>query len=551
MNKITYFLLALFLILVSCTSKKKVQPEKPNFVIIFSDELQFDDISAFGGSIHTPNIDQLATEGILFENAFSTASMCTPSRFSVLTGQMPSRCIAPSYLKNNPDNEPANTAWNTWLVAENITVPRLLSTAGYVSGMAGKWHVSEADKNEMPQIDQTLSINSVEMDNQLKARQEFVIRQVKTTGGFDFAKSVVWSNNDNHPLKELQFHNFPWMTKGAIDFLEQAASGEKPFFLYLAPTSIHGPNHFADLDADKTFTPDGRIPDIEKYNFDEKALKQKLLKSPGAKRHRAAGMASLDYQVKLVVEKLKEKGVYDNTIIIFMSDHNIEPGKATCYEKGNHIPMIIKPIHSKTKGVKSSAMIQTIDMLPTLCEMAGVKLPENHMLDGKSIAQVLTNPEAKIREYIFTEGGYARSISDGVNKYIALRFPSPLIKKMENEEVTYVPSYVGPWPQAHSAIAIHSYPAYFNQNQLFNLLDDPKEQINLYGNDEMKDVQNRLKLALENQMKTFRYKYALDDILFMNSEEYPKLQKVNRDWDLNNIEWFVRDHGKKFEWTKY
>ncbi len=85
-----------------------------------------------------------------------------------------------------------------------------------------------------------------------------------------------------------------------------------------------------------------------------------------------------------------------------------------------------------------------------------------------------------IRDLIFAENGYTRSVSDGTYKYIALRYPETLIKKMEAGEIEYVPSYVKAWPQAHSAIAINGFPCYFDQDQVYNLIDDPYEQENLY-----------------------------------------------------------------------
>ena len=125
--------------LTSCgpDAEKKENSEIPNFIVIYTDEMQFSDLGCYGGDIPTPNIDRLASEGILFSNAYTTASMCTPSRYSILTGQFPGRCSAPSFAKENPANQPYNIAWNTWITAEKKTLPRVLSENGFVTGMAG------------------------------------------------------------------------------------------------------------------------------------------------------------------------------------------------------------------------------------------------------------------------------------------------------------------------------------------------------------------------------------------------------------------------------
>jgi len=523
---------------------------KPNIVIIFSDELQFDDISAYGGSISTPNIDYLAQNGVQFNQAYTTASMSTPSRFSLLTGQMPSRCIAESYVEKNPDNEPANTEWNTWIVPQNITIPRLLSSNGYNTGIAGKWHLGDIPSDKWPYIDDKLDLVSEELNLQLKNRQAFIEQQVKKNGGFDHAASIVWDNNDMHPVKALRFHNFGWMNKGALEFIDSAAGKDKPFFLYFTPTSIHGPNHVESLDADKSFTPDGKDAQIQKYNINDKALKDSLNHLKGKNKHRVAGMVNLDFSVKLIIEKLKEKGIWDNTIVILIADHNIEPGKATCYAKGIRVPMIIKSISNMQKGLKCNSLVQTVDILPTICEWTGIELPKNHIIDGLSLLPVLKNVRSNIRKYIFTESGYSRSISNEIFQYIALRFPSKYIDMMTNKKMNHVPSYVGEWPQGQSAIAIHSFPCYFDQNQLYNLQTDKKEQVNIYLDDTYKAVRDSMKNELTKNLASFRYKFNLDDIPFLNSLEYKNLQKTNRAYDLKSIPWFIQDHGEHFEWNE-
>jgi arylsulfatase A-like enzyme len=296
-------LLALFLalILTGCQNKPEgaiAENAKLNFVIIYTDELQFSDLGCYGGDLPTPNIDQLAEEGILFRSAYTTASMCTPSRYSVITGQFPGRCSAQSFLQSNPVDEPYNIAWNSWVTRDKQTLPRVLSENGYITGMSGKWHIGEVPEGyEAPRFQPDESLDDPEVDRKLRKQQAVFQSIVKESGGFKHANSVVWSNYDSHDLNALSFHNFPWVAKGALEFLDNLEGKDKPFFLYLAPTAIHGPNHRDDLDRDVTYTPGGRDESAQKYQTDVKSLIEKLESKEGINKHRYAGIAQTDYLV--------------------------------------------------------------------------------------------------------------------------------------------------------------------------------------------------------------------------------------------------------------
>ena len=114
------FILPCLFILSGCTSEKETNAstQRLNFILIYTDELQFSDLGCYGGHIPTPHIDRLASEGLMFTRAYTAASMCTPSRYSVLTGQFPGRCRAGSFLEDNPVTEPYNIAWNTWITED-------------------------------------------------------------------------------------------------------------------------------------------------------------------------------------------------------------------------------------------------------------------------------------------------------------------------------------------------------------------------------------------------------------------------------------------------
>lgn len=540
-----YCLSAICLLLAflsACEASAPARDPRPNVVLLFTDELQFSDLGCYGGDIPTPHFDRLAAEGIRFTRAYTPASMCTPSRFAVLTGQFPGRCISPSFLAGIPADAPYSIAWNTWLTPETPTLPRILGSAGYFTGMAGKWHVSEAPKEAtLPAFQPDDDPADPAVQQRLAAMQAQYEDWVRANGGFDYAGSVVWSNNDNHPIHALRFHNFPWMTKGALDFLDAAAQQEQPFFLYLTPTAIHGPNHVADLDRDVSLTPDGSRKDVLPYQLDVAKLKQQLAEQPGG-GHRYAGIVQTDHLLGQLRQRLDSLGLSDNTIILFMSDHNVEPGKATSFEKGIHVPMIVY-WPGQPGGRSSSALVENTDVLPTVLEAAGIARPAGPRFDGQSFLPVIQDTAARTRAYVFGENGYTRSVSNGRYKYIALRFPAHLLAEMESRHLDHVPSYVGIWPQAHSAIAMKAFPAYFDQDQFYDLAADPYELHNLADDPALAAVRQELQEALRSHLQTFDHPFNLEPVPFLSSRQYRDLQLVNQAYDLNAIPWYRRDHG--------
>jgi arylsulfatase A-like enzyme len=253
-------------------------------------------------------------------------------------------------------------------------------------------------------------------------------------------------------------------------------------------------------------------------------------------------MVQTDHAVGEIRQKLKELGMDDHTVIIFMSDHNIEPGKATSYEKGIHVPMIVY-WPGITSGGTSNAQVQNIDIYPTLLEAAGIEPPGDYPLDGMSMMEVIRNPSLPGKPYVFSENGYTRSVSDGRYKYIALRYPARIIEEMEDGAIGYVPSYVEAWPQAHSAIAMQCYPHYFDQDQLYDLQADPYEQHNIFNTDAGKEAVRPLREALEIHLQTFVHPFPLDPVPFMQTTAYQLLTETDMAFDIYTIPWLSRDHG--------
>lgn len=519
---------------------------KPNIVCIFSDEIDFSYLGCYGGDFKTPNIDSLARDGMRFTDAFCTAPMCTPSRYSTLTGLYPGRCYHPRFKDAFPPDEPSCIEWNSYIDENTKTLPRLLSASGYVTGISGKWHLGPHGVDWKAGLTTDSDPLNPDIETLLRARQKEINEAVKRDGGFDYAASVLWGNWDSEVLKALQHHNIPWITKGAVEFIEQQAHGEKPFFLYVTPTTIHGPPHHLSLDHDYTITPGGRDKEVLKYVPDIAALKAANQDRPEWARHQRTGMAELDYEVGIILAKLKELNIESNTVVIYMPDHGIEPGKAVCYGKGFRVPLIIRWPGKVAPGTRAGARVQNTDLFATIAQIAGVPDKQSATPDASSFYDVLMNPENPgRRDYVYYESGYARGISDRNYKYISWRVPERVITAMKEGKKGGAINYLNKPKQSHSQVAIMHFPDYFDQDQFFDLKKDPYEQRNLAGDPSPAEQAELtvLKTRLQSILSTMPNAYSLKKIPFMDSPEFRKLCEEQKAIGTDYIEWLKRDHG--------
>jgi len=523
--------------LMDCSRSKP-----PNIVLFFSDELSPDFLSCYGGNISTPNIDKLAFKGMLFTHAYTTAPMCTPSRYSLLSGRYAGRCKHPTFMRNFPTDVPYSIAWNTYLDPSVPTIARRLSTHGYFTGAVGKWHVGEFPKDlAVPQLDPDADPTDPQVDRELRRHQNVIAAQVKKDAGFDEAINISWDNFDAFPVKALRYHNFPWINQGCVKFLEKAAERREPFFLYAATTAVHGPAHHDMFNHDLSYTPGGFDSDVLNY-MPSPEIKSELKKHPSWMSHKLAGMACLDHHVGLVMESLEKLDLMDNTIVIFLADHNVEPGKATVYEKGNRIPMIIRRPGHTVAGSRCDALVQSIDIFPSLLEAAGIRYDND--LDGKSMLPLWQNPDDKIHKTLYLESGFTRAITDGRYKYIAFRPPKRTVEEMKSGETQFAPNHLNIFKQAHSQIALESYPHYFDIDQLYDLETDPYELHNLVRNPKYNEILKELQQALSKKLETFKHPFDLECDDFLNSDKYRKLAANTRAIGTDYISWLPRDHGE-------
>jgi arylsulfatase A-like enzyme len=385
----SYILQIVFLLVLqtSCTSKNESTRQtpnsnknrKPNIVIIYADDQGSLDAGCYGvNDIETPTIDNLAKEGVKFTQAYAH-TVCCPSRAALLTGRAPQRSGVNNWTSCSPKDFEGRA-----LNLKEITIAEHLKKFGYTTGLFGKWHLGATD-NQTP-LDQGFD-------------EFFGFR-----GGFiDY-----YSHNFLHAKwQKPQFHDlydgrkeifrtgeyFPDMqVSKASEFIEK--NKEKPFFLYLPFNLPHYPEQ-----ADSTF--------IKKY---------KNLQWP--RNSYAAMISTFDAKMGQILDKLKTAGLEENTLVIYMSDngHSTEDyynwdvsyggnggggftgkwrgAKGSFFEGGLRVPAIMKYPNHIPKNIVRNQAIVNLDILPTICDVIDIPLPET-ILDGQSILPLIMNNNVK------------------------------------------------------------------------------------------------------------------------------------------------------------
>ncbi len=205
MNRTT-ILAASVILLSACHSNRNGKSsadrdkERPNILLIMTDDVSFDHLSCYSGKLPTPHIENLAREGMLFYQAYATSAACTPSRYSILTGQYAGRSQSPDFREHFPADEPYAIAWNTPLTEGNLTLHEVMHKAGYYTGFVGKFHVGSLDFDkpsvnpDLPYINPDLSPDSREADSLLALYEQVISARVKELTGADFAGAIQWAN---------------------------------------------------------------------------------------------------------------------------------------------------------------------------------------------------------------------------------------------------------------------------------------------------------------------------------------------------------------------
>jgi uncharacterized sulfatase len=340
---------------VSCTEKE--QDTDPNIILILADDLGWSQLGCYGGPYTTPNIDQLAAEGIRFTNAYAAAAVCSPTRAALMTGKYPARLHLTDFIKGGsfPDSLLQMPAWQKFLPLEEVTIAEMLKKEGYYTGCFGKWHLSQEK-----QPPESAPYNP---DKQ----------------GFD-EYLVTYKPSSRETDPEHDPHNVDSITDRSIRFLEEHK--DKKFFLYVPHNSIHDP----------------LMESAERIALAEG---NPTLKDQEIWPVLAAMVNRLDSGVGRLLRAVDRLGLKDNTMVIFYSDNGgkaryarmgpLRKGKGWLYEGGIRVPLIVRWPGKIEAGAKSEHMVSSIDFKPTFSALTGADMTA--LVDGKPFLQQLFGAE--------------------------------------------------------------------------------------------------------------------------------------------------------------
>ncbi|MEM0913722.1 MAG: sulfatase-like hydrolase/transferase [Planctomycetota bacterium] len=534
--------LALLTLAAVATPALGADERPPNIIFIITDDQHRRELGFIDGQTPTPHIDALAHGGMQFDNCYVAASVCTPSRYSALSGQFASRSDTSFFKAQNTEEGITRVNWNPGFTPGQHTLPGVLSDAGYLTGFVGKWHIGGANRAEGTPIAPGADPYDPAVTERLRANQAAFSKSLQANG-FDYASRIYAGNpDDDKELKNagLNIHHMEWVTEGGIEFIEQAVAEDKPFYLYFSTTLTHVPDPVESLPLDPRLTPGGLLDEPIEGLMPSREDVIARAESAGLPKE-VWGALWLDDGVGALVAKLRELGIEDNTLIVYFVDHGMEHrSKGTCYEGGLVSPTFFYMPGTVPAGTTQDALIQNVDFAPTFFDLAGVTPPDDMVIDGVSARSLITGDDTPVRDSIYSELGLTRAVrtADGW-KYIAFRVPPSLERTLEErladqqklqEQIERNhpwarnnPNY-GPDPQAryfHQAQApggtlfernqlatnVPFKPHYFDRDQLFNLNEDPDETTNLADDpryaEKLAEMQAVLKTYLDGLPGTY------------------------------------------------
>lgn len=362
--------LSLFVLIVSLLIVKPAiaqkQTDKPNFIIIFTDDQGYGDLGCYGHpSIKTPNIDRMATEGQRWTNFYVAANVCTPSRSALLTGRLPIRTGMCSDKRRVlfPDSDGG-------LPPSENTIARILKQQGYRTAAIGKWHLGHLPQY-LPTSHGFDSYYGIPYSNDMDRVNDVDAREALMDPKIEYFNVPLMRNTEIIERPADQTTIVKRYTEEALKFITH--NRQKPFFLYLAHSLPH-------------------VPLFASTKF----------KGTSARGLYGDVIEEIDWSTGQILDALRKSGLDKNTYVIFTSDNGpwvifdenggstgpLFGSKGTSYERGVRVPAIFWG-PGRVKPAVISQMGSTLDLLPTFSTLAGATLPTDRVYDGYNLVPVL------------------------------------------------------------------------------------------------------------------------------------------------------------------
>jgi uncharacterized sulfatase len=362
--------------------RKIATPGRPNVITVFVDDMGYTDLSCFGGKVvQTEAIDRLAAEGIRFKQHYVNAPICSPSRTALTTGQYPHRWSITSYLNNRKDNRQRGVA--QWLDPKAPVLARQLQRAGYATGHFGKWHMGgQRDVANAP------AIREYGFDRSLTNFEGMGPKLLPLTQTPDSAApGRIWQDAERlgGPVTLMQRSKITGgFVSAALEFIDQAAALDRPFFVNVWPDDPHSPF----------------FPPLDRWGTD--------------KRSRYYGVIdAMDEQLAPLFDRIRnDPKLRNNTLIVFCSDNGPEAGAGQCnplrggktwlYDGGIRSPLIVWGpgllAENSANTINTESFLAAIDINRSLYALTGADLPEGHTLDGEDVLTTLLGKSKESRK---------------------------------------------------------------------------------------------------------------------------------------------------------
>ncbi len=480
------------------------QSRRPNIILFITDDQDKHSIGAYGGNVWTPNLDRLAREGMIFHQAYVSHTVCTPSRYSFLTGRYAGRSYSRMYHEQCPPGAQGFPSFNMELEDDNMNVGAVLSKSGYATGYVGKFHVGPEIKR--PDEHQEHGLKYVPSDAQPDEatseafqHNERWFRSYLMSRGFSWAKHIYWGNLQ----KPFAHHNPEWTIDAALEFIEE--NKDRPFYLHYCTTLIHGPDKSwrTSMDHPKV-SGEGLLDDPPDVMTDRQAL-LKQLEAKGldpAEGH--AGYTWIDDSVGAIMKKLDDLKIADNTLVVFIGDHGSRMKGSLFNADGVNVPCIMR----WPAGIKAEAecheLVQNIDFVPTFFDLASARIPSQYTVDGHSLRPLFDGRTPKQwRDHLYFEMGCARAVCTREWKYIAVRYNKEQIEQIKGgrpEQLPRLMSYI-----SRSGIGTRgaTNSNFFDSDQLYNVQLDPQERRNLAGKPAYRQRLEEMRRMLTKDLESF------------------------------------------------
>ena len=392
MKKLALFFVCI-LTLISCSS---INDSKPNIIIILADDAGYSDFGFMGSDeIKTPNLDQLALDGVTFNNAYVSASVCSPSRAGLLTGMYQQRFGHECNLDSD-----VNTSFDP----NQITIAEALKTEGYTTGLIGKWHLGDKTQN-----------------HPLKNGFDYFWGFISGARNYFYDPNEVNRNSIRNVVENYSQTNFEgYLTdvlgEKAISFIDKNNQSNNPFFLFLSFNAPHTPMQ-------------AKEEVLEKFKNNPRQVY-------------ASMMWSMDEAIGHVIDALKENNQYDNTIIYFLSDNgaamsnNASPfpykgWKGNQFEGGIKTPMIMSWKNKIKSNTQFDGFISALDIFKTSLEVSNVNDDLMANADGKNIMNYLNDNTIQNKNLFWRKDKMA-TVRSGNYKLIRLNDTSTVLYNIEN-----------------------------------------------------------------------------------------------------------------------